>query len=194
MYLLNHDQIRRYVAAPRGTYLDIINFDPKRLQHTSYYFSLGREYEILDSGDSRLLRLDDKTQHLVLPPQGYAVIKSHETFMLSDKVIGLIGPISDFVRWGLGLVHSPFIDPMFHGQLELGLLNRLPKAATVRLGQAIGKVSFFDISDTYPIEIVPSSAQEEKFKQRYPRRDDDPVSGDEDDGKDSIYKRKPWQE
>src|SRR5688572_25102693 len=112
MYLLNHDQIRRYVAAPLGTYLDIVNFNEDRLQHTSYYFSLGRDYEIAEGDGFKLSRLDGERKHLVLPPNGYAVIKSHETFILSDKVMGIIGPVSDFVRWGLELVHSPFIDPL----------------------------------------------------------------------------------
>lgn len=192
MYLLNHDQIRRYVAAPLGTYLDIVNFNESRLQHTSYYFSLGRDYEIAEGDGFKLSRLDGERKHLVLPPGGYAVIRSHETFILSDKVMGIIGPVSDFVRWGLELVHSPFIDPLFNGKLELGLWNRLQRDAAVILGQRIGKVSFFDISDTYPIGIVPKSLQEDKFRRRASLRDDDPIPVDDEDDE-SLYERKEWE-
>lgn len=181
MYLLNHEQIRRYVALPRGTYLDIINFDNSRLQHTSYYFGIGRDCEIYDREEFHLTRMGNGTPGLTLPQGGYAIIKSNEVFMLSEKVLGILGPVSDLMRLGLELVHSPFIDPLFYGQLELGLWNRLPRTVTLSIGQIIGKVSFFDISDTYPIEMVPKSAQEEKFKRRRPLRDDDPVHIDKDE-------------
>jgi len=181
MYLLNHEQIRRYVAAPRGTYLDIINFDSTRLQHTSYYFGVGRDYEILDGDNFRLARMNDgRGSILTLPPRGYAIVKSSEIFMLSEKVMGILGPVSDLMRLGLELVHSPFIDPLFYGQLELGLWNRLERPASISSEQIIGKVSFFDISDTYPIEVIPKSAQDEKFRKRRPLRDDDPVHVDDE--------------
>lgn len=58
MYLLNDQQIRHYVEdTPRGTYLDIMNFDPKSLQHTYYYFRLGSEYEVHGESGSQILRL-----------------------------------------------------------------------------------------------------------------------------------------
>lgn len=117
---------------------------------------------------------------LVLEPHGFALVKSHETFMLSEKVIGIFGQISDLARLGLDLANSPFIDPLFHGQLELGLWNRTAKKVDVPLGQRIGKVTFFDISDTYPVEIKTGSFAAKKFATRRPLRDDDPVHTSEE--------------
>jgi deoxycytidine triphosphate deaminase len=164
-------------------YLEIVNFEERLLQHTFYYFRLGSEYEVRDAQGYKILRLTKEDQYLNLEPQGYAVIRSHETFRFSNKVMGILGPTSDFVRSGLELVHSPFIDPLFHGKLEMGLWNRLKTPISIRLGQRIGKIAFFDISDTSSVQILEGSIAEQKFKRRIPLRDDDPVPAwvEEDD-------------
>lgn len=175
MFLLNNQEIRERLDDPTGAYLDIANFDASFLQHTFYYFRLGSEYEIQVSDEFQTHRLTGEKPVLTLEPNGYAVVKSHETFKLSDKVMAVLGPSSDFVRSGLELVHSPFIDPLFHGQLEMGLRNRLSKRVNLRLGHRIGKIAFFDVSDSRPIQLIEGSVVEHKFKSRRPLRDDEPV-------------------
>lgn len=174
MYLLNDRQIKTYVRAPRGQYLDIDNFDPRKLQHTSYYFRLGAEYR-RPGAETRPSLLTEEKRDLLLDPNSYAVIRTLESFWLSEKVLGIIGQASALMFSGLQLVHSPFIDPLFHGPMELGLANLTSKAVSISLGQIIGKVSFFDISDTYPIAIIEGSISEKTFARRRPSRDDDPV-------------------
>jgi len=176
MFLLNAQQIKRHVDSPRGQYLDIVDFDEEKLQHTSYYFSLGDYCEILTgTGDPQINRLTSQKPYLNLPPHGYALVKTHETFMLSDKLIGVLGQTTELAKHGLELVHSPFIDPLYYGRLLCGLSNRLSSVVRLRLGDSIGKISFFDISDTYPVSIIKGSIQEGTFRDRRPRRDDDPV-------------------
>jgi deoxycytidine triphosphate deaminase len=175
MYLLNAQQISKHVQSPRGQYLDIENYDERSLQHTSYYFRLGEQYELLGGTEPQIMRLTEDKPYLNLGPNGYAVVKSHEIFILSDKLIGIFGQRSRLAAQGLELVHSPFIDPLFRGRLVLGLSNRLPVAVRLRLGQIIGKVSFFDISDTYPVQVIAGSIIQETFDRRRPQRDDDPV-------------------
>jgi deoxycytidine triphosphate deaminase len=176
MFLLNSQQIERHVESPRGQYLDIVDFDREKLQHTSYYFSLGENVEILTgTGDPQIIRLTKEKPYLNLPPHGYALVKTHETFMFSDKLIGVLGQTTELAKHGMELVHSPFIDPLYYGRLLCGLSNRLPSVARIRLGEPIGKISFFDISDTYPVSVIKGSIQESTFKERRPRRDDDPV-------------------
>jgi deoxycytidine triphosphate deaminase len=175
MYLLNAQQIRTYVAAPYGQYLDIVNFAESSLQHTSYYFRLGPDYELKATAETRIFRLTEEKPTLLLEPNSYAVIKTLESFSLSDKVLGILGQTSKLMAGGLQLIHSPFIDPLFQGQMELGLSNLTSKSVTIRLGQIIGKVSFFDISDTYPISVIVGSISQSTFARRRPLRDDDPV-------------------
>lgn len=182
MYLLNAQQIKRHVDSPRGQYLDIVNFDERKLQHTAYYFSLGDHCEIVTgTGESQITRLTEQMPYLNLGPHGYALVQTHETFLLSDKLIGVLGQTTKLAQAGLELVHSPFIDPLYYGRLVFGLSNRLPTVARIRLGDRLGKISFFDISDTYPVNVIKGSILENTFKERRPRRDDDPVPNESEE-------------
>src|SRR5688572_13521914 len=81
MYLLNAQQIKRHVEAPLGQYLDILNFDEKKLQHTAYYFSLGEDCEILTgTAEAQVVRLTPTKPYLNLASHGYAVVQTNETF------------------------------------------------------------------------------------------------------------------
>jgi hypothetical protein len=44
----------------------------------------------------------------------------------------------------------------------------------IEFGQEIGKVVFFDVSDTSSIDIIAGSLIDKKFRKRVPLRDDDP--------------------
>ncbi|SRR6266542_1336047 len=81
--------------------------------------------------------------------KGAAVpIWSLEGFELSERVLGIFGHASDLFLRGLELVHSPFIDPSFKGRLELVVRNMSDRDVTLVPGEVVGKIMFFDISDS----------------------------------------------
>jgi deoxycytidine triphosphate deaminase len=177
MFLLNDRQIRSHVEDGNRSYLDIDPFDEESLQHTSYYFRLGTHCKLLYEKGQPLRELGPQNSRLLIPAGGVVKIHSLETFLLSNKVMAIFGQISDFTSWGLQLLHSPFIDPTFVGQLELGLVNPTNGEVGIDWKQRIGKVCFFDVSDTYPV-FPPAKGKllARKFEERrLPLRDDDPV-------------------
>jgi len=179
MYVLNNKQILNCVQDEnlKRVYLSIGNFLEKQLEHTFYYFRLGRQYEVMDEKDHpQILRLSEQERTFTLKAGDYAVVNSHERFTLSSRVMAIFGPSSDVVNWRLQLIHGPFVDPLFDAHLRLGILNLGKEEATLTLGQRIGKIMFFDISDTYPVEkLKRGSAAQRKFEERKRLRDDDPV-------------------
>jgi deoxycytidine triphosphate deaminase len=176
MYLLNDELIRSYIKKPKGTYLDIHGFDERNLHPTYYYFRLGHHYKMLDrdTGKWETGELDNQNRIIRLEQFGYVLVKSFERFYLSEKVMAIFGQTSGFTKSGLQLVHSPFIDPLFDGHLDLGIWNRMPWTVDLEIGHTIGKVKFFDISDTYPIRDSRGTVSETKLKRRQEFRDDDP--------------------
>ena len=182
MFLLNDREIRRHIEDPTRSYLDIEPFDEDSLQHTSYYFRLGGQYKFIADGDEAIRELGPQNSSLMIPPGGVVKIWSLEHFNLSGKVLAMFGQISDLTMSGLQLLHSPFIDPTFVGHLELGLINATSRQAQIGWKSRIGKASFFDISDTYPV-LPPSKGklQASKFERRRAmHRDDDPLPYDRD--------------
>jgi deoxycytidine triphosphate deaminase len=119
-------------------------------------------------------RFDDLTEadpFLRLGPREYVRVESYEHFQLDKSILGIMGGVSDTARIGLQLVYSPFIDPLFpgeneYGRLELGLLNLSEFEAHIRFMSRLGKVSFFDVSDTYPVRLIAGSDSERKFQER----------------------------
>ena len=166
MFLLNHQLIRNYVES-NSSILDIWEFTLENLQHTFYYFRLGSEGQINDNPFK--LSEGSGTNLLTIEPNDFALIKSHETFNLSDKILAIFGQPSDLVKKGGQLLHSPFVDPRFKGKLELGIKNIGNKPIILEYKkQIIGKISFFDISDTYPIVVNPNSKIAKKYDERKP--------------------------
>src|SRR5262249_20117569 len=150
----------------------------KMLQHTCYYFRLGAHYQIGPGNPGQTFELSEGGKPLVIEPGSFAHVESLEVFTLSAKVLAMFGTTSDLASEGLHLSHSPFIDPLFDGRLKIGIWNHTPGRASLRFGDRIGKVAFFDISDTYPI-TRPSddSIIGETFQRRRPLYDDHPAEG-----------------
>jgi deoxycytidine triphosphate deaminase len=153
MYLLNRETITRYVHAPRGQCLDIQDFAPSNMDSTHYYFRLGHNYTLFDpkTGDSQMGRLSNRNRTFSLAPLQTVGVWSFERFALTERIMGIFGPPSEFSDEGLLLIHSPFIDPGFEGRLELVIMNLRPDSQTLELEMKIGKIKFFDVSDTYPV-------------------------------------------
>lgn len=194
MYLLNRQQLVRHAEDPTSNYLTILNFLKKNLQHTSYYFRLGETYEIVNSPDDKEIKKLTKAKPiLTIEPNQYILVRSEEIFRISDKVKVMVGSCGISVQNGIMINFSPFIDPLYDGYLEVGIKNLLNVPVHLKMLDILGKLSFFDISDTYPIEIVPKSIQAEKFATRanYEYSDDGVVyPEDEDDSE--IYQKKKW--
>lgn len=191
MYLLNNYQISKHVTDHQSSYLSIENYNEDSLQHTSYYFRLGLEFSRFDDeGVEIKLEIKESDPYLTIEPNEYVIIESHEDFHLSDKVKGTIGSLSDMIYKGLQINYSPFIDPLYKGQIKVGIKNLLNKQTKIKIGEKIGKVSFYDISDTYPITIVRGSKQESLFSKR--AMSDGPKYPDEDKLEKELYKKKSW--
>jgi deoxycytidine triphosphate deaminase len=134
----------------------------KNLQHTFYYFRLGDG--VKKNGKSISLSNKREERYLDLEPGDFAVIKTLEKFALSEQLIGIFGQTSELAKNGIQVLHSPFIDPGYIGELEIGIKNVGPETFNLEYGASrIGKVCFFDISDTYPINIKKTSDFYKRF-------------------------------
>ncbi len=166
MFLLSRKVLLQYKT--EGL-LDIEGFDSQYLLPAHYEFRLGRSVQLWNGKvrDYTVKALGDPGREILdIPPGGYAIIMSLERFKLSKRVLGIFGQISTLVQRGLRLNHSPTIDPTFSGYLEMGVENLLNKPTEMRYGDAIGKVLFFDISDTYPIPSIKGTRGENNFRRR----------------------------
>jgi dUTPase len=122
-----------------SAYLKIRNHSPEQHKQTFYKFRYGAPAlgdGVGTPGSIRLRRGESKP------------VWSLEAFELSERVLGLFGHSSELFLRGIELVHSPFIDPGFQGQLRLTLRNVSDQEVALNTGDVIGKVVFFDISDT----------------------------------------------
>lgn len=120
-------------------YLKIHNYLPDNHRQTFYKFRYGAPDDNGKVGTPAPVNLKVGSS---------AAVWSLEGFDLSERVLAVFGHSSDLFRRGLDLIHSPFIDPAFEGQLQLVIRNFSNKAVTLSPGEVIGKVVFFDISDT----------------------------------------------
>ena len=99
-------------------------------------------------------------------------MRSFEDFALGERVMGIIGGTTDVARRGVGLLHGPFIDPLYPsgeantGPLWLTLVNHSRSAVSFELGDRIGKITFYEVSDTYPVVLDPKSVAARAFRDR----------------------------
>lgn len=181
MFLLNHNQILEYCQRPIGQKLDIVPLEEDNLQHTSYYFRLGAYYwkrasaqdppPLLEGDDPYLDQVGELSMaapFLDMQANEYIVVQTMERFRLDDTLFAIFGNVSHAAHRGIQVVNSLFIDPLFPSQshsepLKIGLRNLNPDRVVLRLGDVIGKVAFFDVSDTYPVSLRPGSSHAERF-------------------------------
>jgi deoxycytidine triphosphate deaminase len=139
-------------------------YDEKNHVTNFYYFSFG--------GIS--VNKKYKEEKLVLKGNEFKMIWSLEAFSCSERVLGIFGNISDLVETGVQLIHSPSIDPGFPlgesgpARLWLGIKNNTSSTIELPVGQRIGKVLFFDVSDTFIIadEFHKNELIQSKMKER----------------------------
>ena len=127
------------VYSPRE-FLKINPYEAKNHIGNFYYFRLGAKDE-----NGKAVPIDKR---LTIPKNGFVSVWSLEEFSFGERVLGLFGNLSALVRKGLQLVHSPSIDPGFQGSLALGIRNNISEPINLVIGENIGKILFFDVSDT----------------------------------------------
>ena len=128
------------IYKPRD-FLKINNHEPTNHIGNFYYFRLGGRQE-----NGQVIEGDES---VIIPKNGFMKIWSLEEFVLSERVLGLFGNLSALVHQGLQLIHSPSVDPGFTGALALGIRNNTSKDMNLQVGERIGKILFFDVSDTF---------------------------------------------
>jgi deoxycytidine triphosphate deaminase len=163
MFLMNHKMISAHIEAND---LGIGNFSNECLHQSYYYFRLGHRYQRWDSDKNVFQDFVDGTDAICIPPSGYALVESYESFTLSDRVYATISQISDLVLTGLRLNHSNSIDPYFSGKLRMGLQNMLTVPVTISPLSCIGKILFFNILDSRPILRPDQTMSKDKYAQR----------------------------
>jgi len=174
MYLLNRQQI---LAAIERKDLDIWYLIDERLEHSYYYFTLSPEIEMHDRDGVWKPEILASGVPLTLTPGQCVRVKSFESFSLSARIFALLGSTTDLVLRGLVLQHGLTMDPLYpragrddvetYGPLRMTLVNNASCDEEVRWGDhgdKIGKICFFDISDTYPVK--PSEKAAEQYQER----------------------------
>lgn len=166
--------------------LDINRFDLECMNHTYYEFRLGSTYRRWSEDNGKNLgELSPGREILDIKPGEFILVQSHEMFRCSQDVMGMIGSSTSLVKKGLSLEHSPFIDPRFPGDdvgvLEVAIKNELPVSRRLTFRDVIGKISFYDVSDTYPVDEISGASRRriDRRKRGYAldRYDNDPRPG-----------------
>src|SRR2546427_4637592 len=142
MFLISkfvYDAMQKSKAHKNAPYLVIHDYLESNHSQTFYKFRYGAKDANGKVG---------KSEAVVLEAGAYEPIWSLEEFGLSERVLAVFGHSSDLFLRGLELIHSPFIDPGFPGKLQLVIRNFSNSQVTLSVGDVIGKITFFDISDT----------------------------------------------
>ena len=171
MYLLNHDKIKQAVA-DEASGLKIGDFDEQFLQHTYYYFRLGETFHLQgeDGGWYPQLPLTH-SRTLTVGSHECVRVQSLEDFALGERFFAILGGITDMALAGLSVLHGPFVDPHYprpKGALPLkfAIVNHSRAPVELKLGDRIGKIAFFEISDTYPVIFQHASLAAEVYRDR----------------------------
>jgi hypothetical protein len=115
-------------------------FDDSLFTATYYYFRLGG---VVDEGNVVPIK-----QALNLRKRELKRVFSLETFALSERTFAILGPCTELLFRGLKLHNSPTIDPGFSGSLEMLIENYTDEIVVLEPAMKVGKVVFFDISDS----------------------------------------------
>lgn len=173
MYLLNKETIFTENKKEFGI-LEIKPLKPGNLLPTYYYFRLGGDVTRWDSDTGEKIKEDISqpgNRILKIHPGEFILVRSRERFRCSKRVLGIFGNSSRLLKQGLTIRNSPFIDPNFPhptdpGYLDIALKNELPISIKLQYEDKIGKISFFNVSDTYPVSEVTGTISEEDYKSK----------------------------
>ena len=136
--------MKRY--ARRG--LQISNSIATNFFPTCYYFRMGARAQFPFSEAPGTAHAIPRAG-LVVEPGDQVRFTTMEHFRLPDHVMAILGPrTSNAVERGHLLLHGPTIEPGYDAPLDLGIKNIAPGPITLKAGDSVGKIMFYDISDT----------------------------------------------
>lgn len=147
MFLISkfvYDLVQKSKGDETSPYLLINDYLAANHKQTFYKFRYGARNEVDKNGDDKY----GQSEPIILGPGAFEKIWSLEEFVLSERVLAIFGHSSDLFLRGLELIHSPFIDPAYPGRLQLIVRNFSNEQVILSLGDIIGKITFFDISET----------------------------------------------
>jgi deoxycytidine triphosphate deaminase len=191
MFLINDLIIRSETEKKENGILEVNPLEEENLEATFYYFRLGKLVYKWDIKKQKWMTDDlslPGNSILTIEPNEYLLIQSYERFRCSKQVFAIFGNSSRLTRQGLSLRHSPFIDPNFpnkkdNGFLEIGLKNEFNQQVKIKYQDIIGKISFFNVADTYPVSELKGERTKADFDRRkgsggpLPLYPDHPVPG-----------------
>jgi len=162
--LLTDGEIRD--AIQKGE-LSIENFVDECLEAASYDMRVGKKALVTSSPDE--VNLEEK-QSITLKAGDFALITTHESVKVSDRIAGHIGVKSYYTRKGLVVLAGLQIDPGFEGVLVLGLFNASPRNLTLDYLAPFCTVEFHRLAG--PVKKPYISGEEQK-RGEIPRADKD---------------------
>ena len=109
MTKIKYDDESKYIK-----YIVIHQYAEENHRQTYYKFRYGATDDNGEVGKVTPINLSAGT---------YASVWSLEGFELSERVLAIFGHSSSLFKRGLELIHSPFIDPSFKGQLQVKALS-----------------------------------------------------------------------
>lgn len=152
--LLNDVALLKAVADGR---IGFEPFDLSRLQPSSIDMTLGNQFSVLDYEKVHGLldlREDNSTwlkditvdEYLDLGPGEFALATTAEVLVLPNDLAARVEGKSSLGRLGL-MVHitAGFIDPGFHGEVTLELVNLLPCPIRIYPGMPVAQLAVFEM-------------------------------------------------
>jgi len=118
-------------------------YDSNRQQPCSYDARAGAE--ALVSRNYTLINLA-RSNSVTLQAGDFALIMTHESFLLPLNMAGNIGMKSSWARRGLILLAGMQIDPGFDGHLRLGMYNSSGRAITIDYLDPICSIEFHHLA------------------------------------------------
>jgi hypothetical protein len=133
--------------------LHMYGFEEPYLQSSWYYIRLGDT--VIRPADG----IVNSREHiggafLNLKAGEFVQVHSYERFRLGPTIKGAVGGVSRLIDSGIELLARPSIDPLFAwdsfepAPLSFGLRNLNTSAASVRKGDIIARVEFYDVSES----------------------------------------------
>ncbi len=156
MFLLSRGIVEG-VYLPKG-YMSIKPFDPECFVSGSYTFRLGAI--ATEAGPAKI------TDSVELKPGARVSVWSLEVFDMRGRTQGILGNTTQLIRLGGELVHSVCIDPHFQGCLELIIANNSVETIVLAPGAPIGKVSLYDVSESFGQDDLKQDELPESYRQR----------------------------
>lgn len=158
MFLINRDNLINY---SRKNQITIGNVDSKFMDATCYRFRLGNLVKQRVSFDPDLPRekrsntIDIENGFLKVEPGCFYEIQSHESFTLGDCVQAFISQTTNLALKGFQLISGLGVDPSWVNpgnsdhKLKFVLKSLINEAIPISHLQVIGKIYFYDITDTF---------------------------------------------